>query len=56
MCSLKHPTTLHITNREANAYKEKTITSALVEIENGWNDIGAGASEFIMPVVPVKKK
>ena len=56
VCSLKHPTTLHITNREANAYKEKTITSALVEIENGWNDIGAGASEFIMPVVPVKIK
>ena len=55
-CSLKHPTTLHITNREANTYKEKTITSALVEIENGWNDIGAGASESIMPVVPVKIK
>ena len=47
---------MHITNREANTYKEKAITSALVEIENGWNDIGAGASESIMPVVPVKIK
>ena len=27
-----------------------------MEIENGWNAIGAGASKSIMPVVPVKIK
>lgn len=60
VCSLKHPTTLHITNREGittcKDNKERSVTSGLVEIdkENGSGNNDAGESEPVLAIVPVK--
>lgn len=59
VCSLKHPTVLHITNKGgATTYKdqEKSVTSGLVEVykETGSSDKITGEVEPVLAMVPVK--
>lgn len=47
-CTQKHPTLLHIANKESHKEKERAhISSALVNMdkEDGWKDTGAGKPE-----------
>lgn len=57
VCSLKHPTVLHITNKGgAPTYKdqEKSVTSGLVEVykETGSSDNNTGEVEPVLAIVP----
>lgn len=59
VCSLKHPTVLHITNKAGtttNKDREKSVTSWLMDVdkEAGLNDNNTEEVEPILAIVPVK--
>ena len=63
VCSLRHPTILHIIKKEITAWKgedtkDTAVTSALVDMNQAdvWIDTGAGVSECKLAIIPVKVK
>ena len=61
VCSLKHPTVLHINKKEIHNQKgenskDMAVTNVYTNQTNVWRDTGAGNSECKLAIVPVKVK